>query len=62
MHEHGRLDGLGQHRVPVLVSFALVNQDFPLLEIEILDAQTQTCAQAQAAAVQHLTDGSAHWC
>jgi len=42
-------DGLGQHRHPVFVAFALADGDFPSLEIQVFHPEPKAFEQTQAA-------------
>lgn len=48
--------GLRQEGGVVLTAYAIAHDDFTLAEIQVLDAQTQTLAGAQAAAAEQLGD------
>lgn len=45
---------VGQHRHPVLLAFAVEDDDRPPREFEVLDPQPQALHQSQATAVEEL--------
>ena len=46
------LVAVGQNSAPILAPLAVADHDFPLGEIQVLDAQTKAFEQTEAGAVQ----------
>jgi hypothetical protein len=60
MRHEPLLHGSGQHRHPILLSFATPDHDLVAIEVEVLDAEPDTLLKPEARAVQQRHDEPHH--